>query len=330
MVDSLEMLPQVTVICTCYNQSRFVVEAIRSVLDQTHHNIQLILIDNGSTDDSWQVINNFLEANKNFTFLNLPQNIGLCRAFNLGLAQATGKYVIDLAADDVMYIQKIEKQVIEFEILSDEYAVVFSNAQYIDEQGQPTEYHYAVDAQNRVVEKVPDGWVFEEVLKRYFICTPTMMMRRDVLERIGGYDESLAYEDFDFWVRTTREYKYRYLDAVLTQKRVVRGSMSTQFYQANNDLLRSSWVVCVKANDLANTPRERELLAGRIHAFIRKCVAVGNRKQAVKFVELLQKIQKPGWKTNFLVWASGLPLPINKFYRSYAWLRLFLNPKSNT
>ena len=304
-------------------------EAVESVLKQTYANVQIILIDNGSTDNSRQIISHFIEANAGIEFLPLPQNIGLCAAFNLALARATGKYIIDLAADDVMPAHKLEIQVAEFEQISEEYAVVFTNAKYINEAGQPTGFHYAVNSQEKSIRKIPDGWVFDEVLKGYFICTPTMMMRRSVLTEIGGYDASLAYEDFDFWVRTSRFYKYHYLDQVLMQKRIVSGSMGSLFYKIDNDLLRSSWVVCVKAKDLANTPRERELLAGRIHAFIKKCVAVGNRKQAVKFVELLQKVQKPGWKTNFLVWASGLPLPINKLYHFYAWLRLFLNPKSN-
>ncbi len=316
-----EKPPQVTVICTSYNQNRFVERAIESVWGQTYQSIQLIVIDNGSTDGTKETIERILKKHPEVAFLPLAQNVGLCKAFNVGLAQATGKYVIDLAADDVMPPRKIQAQVAAFEQLSASYAVVFTNAQYIDEHDQHAGYHYKTDPQNRAVGAVPQGFVFEQILKHYFICTPTMMIRRDVLTQIGGYDESLGYEDFDFWVRTTPHYKYHYLDDVLMQKRIVSGSLSGQFYRPENDLLRSSLVVCGKAYNLTNTPHQRNLLAGRIGEFIKKCAVVGNHQQAVAFAALLGEMQEIGWKTKLLVWASGLKLPINRFYLFYDQLR---------
>jgi glycosyltransferase involved in cell wall biosynthesis len=312
------MNAQVTVICTCYNHERFVEESLNGVFSQTYPHVQLVVIDNASTDNSRAVIQRVLSNKKDVIFLKNNQNIGLCKAFNQGLEQATGKYVIDLAADDVMPPQRIEKQVSIFETLSKEYAVVFSNAAYIDSNGQHLGYHYAIDSQQHAKNKVPSGDVYKEVLRRYFICTPTIMMRKSVLMKLGGFDENLSYEDFDFFVRSAHGYKYQYLDEILMQKRVVEDSMGTRFYKVGNSLLRSSWEVCNKAYDLSRSQEEYNLLAQRIRAFIRKCFVAQDAEQAKAFHKLLNYIEEPGWKTDALVWLCQLKLPVNGVYQQYA------------
>jgi uncharacterized protein with NRDE domain len=97
------------------------------------------------------------------------------------------------------------------------------------------------------------------------------MMRKSVLMKLGGYDENLSYEEFDFFVRSAHDYKYYYLDEVLTYKRVLEGSMATQFYRVGNSMLKSSWEVCNKAYDLSRSQEEYDLLAHRIRGFIKKC-----------------------------------------------------------
>jgi glycosyltransferase involved in cell wall biosynthesis len=92
---------QVTVICTCYNQQPFIKECLQSVVNQTYTNIQLIVIDNASTDGSSWVVKEFMRDYPDIIFMPNISNIGLCAAFNKGLEKATGKYIIDLAADDV-------------------------------------------------------------------------------------------------------------------------------------------------------------------------------------------------------------------------------------
>lgn len=312
------MNPQVTVICTCYNQGAFVAESLRSVFAQTYQNIQLIVVDNASTDHSRTAIQQTIETHPNTIFLRNAQNTGLCKAFNWGLESATGKYIIDLAADDAMPPNRIERQVAAFERLSKEYAVVFSNAAYIDKTGSQLGYHYAVDAEKRAKAIIPSGDVYKEVLRRYFICTPTMMMRKSVLMKLGGYDENLSYEDFDFFVRSAHDYKYAYLDEILMYKRVLNGSMASHFYQVGNSLLRSSWEVCNKAYDLSRSQEEYDLLANRIRGFIRKCFVAEDAEQATAFHKLLNYIEEPGWETDFLVWLCQLRLPVNGLYQRYA------------
>ena len=309
--------PWVTVICTCYNHEAYLDEALQSVVEQDYPNIELIVIDNGSHDQSNDRIARFEEAHPETRFIRNPTNLGLNRAFNQGLALAGGRYVIDLSADDVLLPGRVAKQVDLFERLSGPYAVVFSNAAYIDKQGQRTALHYAVDANGHACHPVPSGDVFRNVLESYFICTPTMMMRRDVLNELGGYDESLSYEDFDFWVRSSRLYHYAYLDEVLTLKRRLPNSMSAQVIQPDNTLLSSSLIVCYKAFDRCTTPTEYQALAGRVHQFVRKAYYAEQFDLALQFGQLLHYLERPRLLTSLILGLSRLQLPINSLYRQY-------------
>ena len=93
-------MPLVSVICLCYNHSKYVIESIESVLSQSYANIELIIVDDASTDDSQSVIRNFIVSLPQVNFIPLTNNIGNCSAFNIGWRASSGDYVIDLAADD--------------------------------------------------------------------------------------------------------------------------------------------------------------------------------------------------------------------------------------
>ena len=309
--------PWVTVVCTAYNHEAYVWQALQSVVEQDYPNVELIVIDNGSRDRSGAIIAAFVGQHPAVQFIQNSVNRGPNRAFNQGLARAGGRYIIDLAADDVLLPGRITKQVERFEELAGPYAVVFSNAAYIDGQGHQTALHYAVDAHGHARSVVPSGNVFRNVLESYFICTPTMMMRRDVLNELGGYDETLAFEDFDFWVRSARLYRYAYLDEVLTLKRQLPNSLSAQIVLPENSLLQSSLVVCRKALDRCATPDEYRALAGRIRTFVRKAYYAEQFELAGQFGHLLRQIERPGWPTNLILGLSRLHLPVNRFYRQY-------------
>ena len=156
-----------------------------------------------STDDSAARIQAFCQQHPAVRYRQNTVNTGLCSAFNQGLALTTGDFVIDLAADDILLPTRVARQVDRFLSLPLFYGVVFSNAALIDAAGQVTGYHFPLDAAGHAIVPVPSGDVFQAVLDRYFICTPTMMMRRSMLDALGGYDERLSFEDFDLWVRSS-------------------------------------------------------------------------------------------------------------------------------
>lgn len=179
--------PLVTVICLCYNHERFVTEAVESVINQTYKNLQIIVVNDASTDNSVNQIKLLAQKYPHLQTIILPQNQGNCKAFNLAFQQAKGKYIIDFATDDVMFANRIAEQVSFFEQQTEQVGVIFSNAINIDEQGNELNLHTETNA------LIPQGNVFSDVLARYFICPPTMMVKKEVLDKLIGYDESLAY-----------------------------------------------------------------------------------------------------------------------------------------
>ena len=309
--------PLVTVILTAYNQEKYIGDTLASVFDQTYPNLELIVIDNASADDTLAVIQTYKNPSRNFSLVKTRNHSGLCAAFNSGLSMAKGKYVIDLSGDDVLMPDRIEKQVAAFELLPENYAVIFSNAQYIDPAGKKLGNHYAVDAHGSAVRPIPSGDVYKNVLERYFICTPTMMMRTSTMLELGGYDEALTFEDFDFWVRSAAKFQYFYLDEILTQKRIVPSSLSSMVYKKGSGMLASYYAVCNKAYDLNRDQQEFDLLAARIRTFIRKCWYAQEYELAVRFRVLLNYIENPGWQTELVVLMCRLHLPVNFAYRFY-------------
>ncbi|MFC5408737.1 glycosyltransferase [Larkinella bovis] len=309
--------PLVSVICTSYNHERFISASLQSVLNQTYPAIELIVIDNNSTDQSVARVEEFRQKQPEIQLIRNTENVGICRAFNQGLKRAKGRYVIDLSADDLLHPERIARQVAGFERLPGDYAVIFGNAAFIDEKGRLTGYHYPISPAGQATVNVPSGWVFKEILASYFVATPTMMMRKDVLESLGGYDESLSYEDFDFWVRTARHYRYYYQDEVLTSKRIVRQSLSSQFDTANNPLLESTLKVCYKAFDQCQTADEYAALANRIRWFIRECFYTEQFKLAFCFRELLEYMEKPDFRTALILRLCQWHIPVNSLYRNY-------------
>jgi glycosyltransferase involved in cell wall biosynthesis len=279
--------PLVTVICLCYNHERFVEASIRSVLGQNYPNIEIIVVDDHSSDGSVDKIKKLLETFPDIKFLPLSENYGNCKAFNKGLAQASGDFVIDLATDDLLLPDRVSKGVLALESSGQEYGVNFSNAAIINEQSIILSHFYSIDKAGKSTKLIPQGDLYAELVKRYFICPPTMMSRRSVFEKLIGYDENLAYEDFDFWVRSSRHFKYCYTDEVLVHRRLVEGSMSTGQYKRKSNQMRSTLEVCKKIKGLNRSKKENKALRKRIHYEMRQCVKLADLGLFSKYLRLL-------------------------------------------
>lgn len=285
--------PLVSVICLCYNHERFVQEAVESVLAQTYPAIEIIVVDDGSADGSVAVIQRLAAVYPQLRVLALPQNIGNCAAFNRGLALSHGEYVVDFSTDDVLLPNRIERQVATFASLDTSYGVIFTDAIYIDEQGRSFRKHFDYLFSKGLLDHIPQGDVYTDVLRRYFICSPTMLVRRAVLDALGGYDASLAYEDFDFWVRSSRIYKYALLNEPLTKVRRGHRSLSSTLYTPGDRQLASTYVICRKALALNRTEADARALLWRVRYEFRQAVLTGNDHEAGLFYALLKELHPP-------------------------------------
>lgn len=261
-------LPTVTVICLCYNQGRFVRDAIHSVMNQLYPDIQLLVVDDASTDNSVSVIKECLNEFPEITFLPLSKNLGNCKAFNHALTFAKGEYIIDLAADDILLPERVSQGVEAFAAAGEQFGVNFTDARWIREDGGPLYLH----SDKYPHATIPEGDIYRHLIARFFICSPTMMFRAHVIKSLGGYDESLAYEDFDFWIRSSRTFLYCYSPQVLVEKRVVKNSMSERQFSLFNSQLRSTFRVCERILSLNRSSDEQKALADRILYEMRVCL----------------------------------------------------------
>lgn len=276
--------PLVTVICLCYNQGRFVKEAIDSVLSQTYKPIQLIVIDDTSNDNSREIIESCLIKNCHFEFIPLDKNIGNCKAFNIGLLRARGDFIIDLAADDILLPDRISSGINTF-ATNPAIDVICSDAELIDENNNHLSFH----SDRFPHTAIPQGTIYAELIQRYFICSPTLMFKKQVIDQLGGYDESLSYEDFDFLIRTARTFSFRYVPEVLVKKRIVTQSLSNQQFKFRSDHQKSTYAVCKKIFALNRSLEERKALSHRIAYEIRLNARLFNILLCAKYVSLLMR-----------------------------------------
>ena len=312
-----EMNPLVSVIAICYNHEKYLIECLQSVVNQTYSNIELIIIDDFSSDKSREKILEFSENNSNCKYIFNQSNIGNCRSFNQALKISKGKYIIDLSTDDVLLPNRIEQQVNLMEV-SDEIGVAFSDANFINEKSE-----YIGNYKKNV--KLPIGYVYEDVLAGKCYTMPvTMMMRRTILEQLNGYDETLAYEDFDFWVRSTRICEYGYVPKILSYQRILNGSHSTKFFIKNSPLVQSSVKICQKAYLLNETDSENKALAIRLRYELLRCAFTENFESGKDVLLLLNKTDGHNFKSLIGEILIYLKLPLNPLYVQVMTLRRFV------
>jgi hypothetical protein len=129
-----------------------------------------------------------------------------------------------------------------------------------------------------------------------------MMIKREVLEQLGGYDESLSYEDFDFWVRSSRFTSYQFLDEILVEKRVLSSSLSKGQYSPDDQMMKSTLKVCQKAFELNRTQSEHQALTVRLHYEIRQAIICHHYHIAEDILQLLKKIEGTGGQYRIWQW----------------------------
>lgn len=188
------MTTPVSILMPCYNAERYLAAAVRSVLAQTHGDFELIAIDDGSTDRTLAILNEFAAADSRVRVIS-HENRGMGRALNDALEQCRHEWVARMDADDVMLPNRLERQ-LAFVAGRPEVVVASSLVQYIDESG-------AVIGRNRS-EFTDSLKVVEAVAEHRLVGFhhPAVLMRRDVVKEAGGYRPQFwPCDDADLWNR---------------------------------------------------------------------------------------------------------------------------------
>jgi glycosyltransferase involved in cell wall biosynthesis len=206
--------PKVSVVMTCYKYAHFLPFALDSVLGQTYGNVEAVMVNDGSPDNTDEVMQPYL-ADPRVKYVN-QKNAGQAIAKNNGIRNATGEFIAFLDADDIWELNKLEKQMPLF--ADPEVGIVYSRTRFIDEKNVVL---YDDDALTREYLKPQRGWIAPQLFLDNFVPFSATVTRRECFEKVGVFDESFRMGiDWDLWLRMSVPYKYDYVDERLLKYRV--------------------------------------------------------------------------------------------------------------
>jgi glycosyltransferase involved in cell wall biosynthesis len=195
-MQTLEPFPLVTVLMPVYNGERFVLDAVASILAQTFKDFELLVIDDGSTDKTRNLLETI--SDPRLHILANPTNLGLIATLNRGLELAHGRYVARMDADDVAHPQRLERQITFLEA-HPEVAVLGTAVDLINADGKRfSGLHYPCDPE-KIRQLLPE---------ECSLIHPTVVFRRDIVLAEGGYNSAARHaEDYDLWLRLSERHQ---------------------------------------------------------------------------------------------------------------------------
>jgi len=217
--------PLVSAIVPVYNGERFLAEALDSALAQSMRDLEIIVVDDGSTDGTAAIADAYAARHPGVVRSIHQPNLGLCHARNAALTAASGRYFALLDSDDVWLPHHLADSVAELERRGD-VALVHADIERIDTDGNSLGI-----AARHWHSAGPDAFV-ALYLRREHVCCPTAVFRRSVLERVGAFDPQfnrLGCEDRDLWMRIAAEADILFLDTVHARYRLHGTNMSTNY-----------------------------------------------------------------------------------------------------
>ena len=263
--------PLVSVAIPAYNHAAYIEVCLASVCAQTYPELELVMIDDGSTDDTFEIARKFLEQHGNRfrrIVLERQKNQGVCATSNAVIKAAQGEWVHLLGSDDLLFPQKVERiqQAIE-DWHCPELALVHADIDMVDAQGK------SVEGKRLEKDRPPPGidheawrWLF---VNRQYIFNPTVALRREAILSIGGFDARLALEDLDCWLRLSVRYPIGRVPEILASYRKHSG----------------------------NTSRRRLMMLGALlHTFGNFLTASGERLSEDEIRRHFRRNQKQNWR----------------------------------
>ena len=239
---------KISVVIPVFNRKNTLIRSIESVFNQTRLPDEVVLVDDGSTDGSRELIQQLVAQDSRIKAVFTVKNLGGGGARNLGVAEATGDLIAFLDSDDEWLPEKLEKQIPYFENGDAEIGVVYSKEWIKDGEAphiKPPHAH--------------SGYIFELLLQANCIDTPTAVVRRSFFEVVGGFDPQMPrFQDWDLFLRLSRHCKIIAVQEPLILSYVTPGSIS------HNDKARLSALLHMQekyADDISKNPVAQQIFA---------------------------------------------------------------------
>jgi glycosyltransferase involved in cell wall biosynthesis len=201
-------MPSVSVVIPTFNREHYIGRALESVLNQTYTDYEIIIVDDGSTDKTGEIIRRYQETADNIRYIRTTENKGASAARNTGIQEACGTYIAFQDSDDVWMPEKLEKQVKILSETGPAVGLVYTGFWLV--KGDTQQYIPHPSYKKR------EGYIANEILKGSFIGTPTILIKKECFEHMGLFDESLPQlQDWELMIRVSERYQFRFIDEPL-------------------------------------------------------------------------------------------------------------------
>ena len=232
-------LPFVTVFTPNYNKAKFLPETIESILNQTYENFEYIIIDDCSTDESWEIIQDYASKDERIKAYRNEQNLKIVKTRNRGfeLSSNKAKYYAINDSDDVSYPERLTKQIVFLE-QNPEYGMVGSDTTVINEESEEIGYR-KYPSSDEEIRKV--------ITRLNPIAQSSVLIRKSIINDLGPYDEKWnVCQDYDYWLRIGIEWKLKNFDRPLIKYRL----SESQVKMTNlKDTIRNTYLIQHNALD---------------------------------------------------------------------------------
>ncbi len=202
------MSPKISVIIPAYNSEKFIKRTIQSVLNQTYKDFEVIIVDDGSTDNTKEVVEEFQKKDSRIKYLWQENSGAPARPKNKGIKESKGKYIAFLDHDDEWLPEKLEKQLVLFEKQKNSKLRFVSSWGLIFNAKENQTYEHKIKKR---------GNVFQELLANNFILScSSIFLKKEIFESVGFFDENLKFsDDWEMWIRIAQKYEFDFINEAL-------------------------------------------------------------------------------------------------------------------
>ena len=276
--------PTVSIVIPTYNCEAYIAETLDSVLGQTFTDLELIVVDDGSTDRTCEIV----ASHGSSVRLLAQTNSGVCAARNYGIREASGRYICLMDHDDYWLPEKLALQ-LEQMLLHPEVGLVYSTFIWWHPDGEgvfPNPESFNIEEMPGGIDEEFSGWIYHLLLLDCWIFTSAALIRSEVFKKYGVFDESLPYsEDWDLWLRICREYQVIKLNKPLTlyRQHPKQGNRVARNIDYRTELLRDAaakWGLCSRDGRCITKPQFTQNIARYQMEFGLWHLAAGNLKTA--------------------------------------------------
>jgi glycosyltransferase involved in cell wall biosynthesis len=300
-------MPKISVIIPTYNRANYLPQAINSVLNQSAKDVDIMVIDDGSTDNTKDIIRPYLKSIKYIR----QDNAGAASARNTGIENAKGEWIAFLDSDDFWEFSHLEK-LIEKQQRNPKAALIYSGKRWVDHRGSPIK-------NPPIQNDFPEGWIFRDLyMHNYISSCSCVFVKRSVLLSLGGFSSIPVFrisEDYDLWLRIAA---YSFISAV------PKFSVNYRRHESN---LMHNIVPAIAGHIAALNSASMLIKEGRVHK--------NNRPETINITERMKKVYKEAsislfYSENYNALRRIGIEAIGKGYGSFdlmlRWLLSFLSP----